>query len=317
MPEFELIGRIRARAAVRDDVILGIGDDAALLAPHAGQQLVATLDTLVSGVHFPVDTAAADIGWKSLAVNLSDLAAMGAEPAWALLALTLPEDDAAWLDAFLDGFLELAGEHRVALVGGDTTSGPLAISVQLSGFVPPGQALRRSDAKVGQRIWVTGTLGDAAAGLDARLSGASGSAETDWLIERLQRPQPRVQAGIALRGHGGAAIDISDGLLADLGHVCTASGVGADIHAHSLPTSEALAEWPPAQRMALQLGGGDDYELLFTLPAEVDASSLLPSGVRATAIGSINAGPALRVLDADAAEMTVRHRGYRHFGKTQ
>ncbi len=314
MPEFELIERIRARAGSRRDVVLGIGDDGAILDPRAGQQLVAVVDTLLSGVHFPVDSRASDIGWKALAVNLSDLAAMGAEPAWALLALTLPDDDAEWLEALLDGFLELAAAHNVALVGGDTTRGPLALSVQLTGFVAPGQALLRSGAKVGDRIWVTGTLGDAAAGLADWAPTAADMPDAHWLRERLCRPTPRVAAGVALRGHAHACIDISDGLVADLGHVCTASGVGAEIDSTHLPTSAAVARLPLAKRRAFQLAGGDDYELLFTLPAALDANELLRREVTATAIGHVVAGSGVRVVDETGAPIPIEHGGYRHFG---
>jgi thiamine-monophosphate kinase len=316
VPEFELIERIRARATRRDDVVLGIGDDGAVLSPPAGQHLVAAVDTLVSGVHFPAGTQAADIGWKALAVNLSDLAAMGAEPAWALLSLTLPKDDPRWLEGFLDGFLELAAQHRVALVGGDTTRGSLMVSVQVMGFVPVGTALARSGARVGDRLWVTGTLGDAAAGLSLWGDRARGSRGTRWLIERLRRPTPRVEAGLALRGHARAAIDISDGLLADLGHVCAASGVGAEIEVATLPTSAALAALPEPQRRAWQLTGGDDYELLFALPEGVPVPSALSGSVAATAIGRLVAGSGVRVLDDQGRSMRVDRSGYRHFEKT-
>ncbi|HRQ66023.1 MAG TPA: thiamine-phosphate kinase [Xanthomonadaceae bacterium] len=313
MPEFELIERIRARASTRSDVALGIGDDGALLDPPPGMQLVAVVDTLVSGIHFPAGTQAADIGWKALAVNLSDLAAMGAEPAWALLSLTLPRDDKPWLDRFLDGFLELADRHRVALVGGDTTRGPLAVSVQLVGFVPRGQALLRSGARPGDRIWVTGTLGDAAAGLDMWPQRVRSRPEMRPLFERLHRPQPRVEAGIALRGHAHAAIDISDGLLADLGHVCRASAVGAEVYASHLPSSSALAGLPVSRRQAWQLTGGDDYELLFALPVDVDAGPLMPDALAVTEIGHIVAEPGVRVLDAEGRGMRIDRTGYRHF----
>ncbi|KGO99126.1 thiamine-phosphate kinase, partial [Novilysobacter defluvii] len=195
MAEFDLIDRIRRRIPARADVALGIGDDAALLQVPAGRQLVVCADTLNEGIHFPAGTAAADIGWKALAVNLSDLAAMGAEPAWCTLSLSLPAPDVAWLDAFLDGFLELAALHRVALVGGDTTRGPLSVSVTAHGFVEPGRALLRGGAGVGEDIWVSGTLGDAAAALALLEQGAP-----DALRQRLDRPTPRVELGRALAG---------------------------------------------------------------------------------------------------------------------
>ncbi|MCW8807100.1 MAG: thiamine-phosphate kinase, partial [Rhodanobacter sp.] len=262
--EFDLIELIRQRTAQsRDDVRLGIGDDAAVLAVPAGQELVVAIDTLVDGVHFPRGTAAADIGWKALAVNLSDLAAMGASPAWALLALTLPAADPAFVEGFADGFAQLAQPHRLALVGGDTTRGPLCVSVVVHGFVPPGSALTRSGAQVGDVLLVTGTLGDAGAGLQAiqhppREPGDHASLR-DFLRARLNRPTPRLAAGAALRGQASACIDISDGLLADLGHICTASGVAAEIEAALLPRSSALlALHDEATALRLALSGGDD-----------------------------------------------------------
>ena len=234
MREFELISRIRERVASRDDVVLGIGDDAALLLPPAGMQLVVAMDTLNEGVHFPAGTAPSAIGWKALAVNLSDLAAMGATPAWCTLSLSLPEPDAGFIDGFLDGFLQLAQRHDVALVGGDTTRGPLSVCVTVHGFVEPGQALRRDGARVGDEVWVSGTLGDAAAAL-AQWRG--GDAMDASLRERLDRPTPRLALGRALRGIATACIDVSDGLLADLAHVCKASGVGAEVDAAALPAA--------------------------------------------------------------------------------
>ncbi|MGN6151021.1 MAG: thiamine-phosphate kinase, partial [Lysobacteraceae bacterium] len=216
-PEFDLIARIRTRAASRDDVVLGIGDDAAILRLPPGRDLVVAMDTLNAGVHFPDETAPADIGWKALAVNLSDLAAMAATPAWCTLSLSLPASDAAWVDAFLDGFLDLASRHAVALVGGDTTRGPLSVCVAVHGLVEPRGALRRSDACVGDDGWVTGTLGDAAAALR---QWQAGDAHDPALRMRLDRPTPRVAAGRALAGGAQACLDGSDGLLADLAHVC-------------------------------------------------------------------------------------------------
>ncbi|WP_240126976.1 thiamine-phosphate kinase [Thermomonas alba] len=263
--EFDLIARIRRRAATRGDVLLGIGDDCALLAPPPGMQLAVTMDTLNAGVHFPDDTAPADIGWKALAVNLSDLAAMGADPAWCTLALSLPQADAAWLEAFCDGLFALAARHGVALVGGDTTRGPLAVSITAHGFVPADAALRRDGARIGDDVWVSGTLGDAAGALAQWRAGATIAPP---LRARLDRPTPRVELGRALRGIASSAIDISDGLLADLAHIARASGVGAEIEADALPASDALREAFAIDAMRrLQATGGDDYELCFTAPA--------------------------------------------------
>ena len=324
--EFNLIALIRERCAIaREDVRFGIGDDAALLAVPAGQLLAVSTDTLVAGVHFPQSTKVHDIGWKALAVNLSDLAAMGATPAWAMLALTLPEADLHWVGEFADGFATLAGEFKLALVGGDTTQGPLSITVTVHGFVPEGAALLRSGAGIGDAVFVTGTLGDAAAGLrcldkndaeaDRLLSAPAGTREA--LIERLNRPTPRIAQGLALRGRASACIDVSDGLLADLGHICAASGVGAELDAESLPTSSALLTlFDVDARRAFQLSGGDDYELCFTA-ADADASTLLGdlarSGCGATRIGRIVAESGVRVRDGAGNPVTIARSGWEHF----
>ncbi len=320
--EFRLIERIRELTAQsRDDVRIGIGDDAAVLAVPAGQELAVAIDTLVEGVHFPRGTAAADIGWKALAVNLSDLAAMGASPAWALLALTLPDADAAFVEGFAEGFAKLAQSHRLALVGGDTTRGPLSISVAVHGFVPPGKALIRAGARVGDAVLVTGTLGDAAAGLHALqhpLSDDDGrSGLRDYLIERLNLPTPRLSAGAALRGQASACIDISDGLLADLNHICVASGVGAEIDAALLPRSSALmALYDEASALQFALSGGDDYELCFSVPAQrvADAQADLSRlGCGVTRIGRIVEGGGVHVRGADGEWLATDRPGWEHF----
>ena len=314
--EFDLIARIRARAAgARADVLLGIGDDAALLQVPAGHELALSTDTLLAGVHFPADSAPADIGWKALAVNLSDLAAMGASPAWCSLALSLPEPDTDWLEAFLDGFCELAGEHSVALVGGDTTRGPLALTLAVHGFVPAGRALRRDRAAAGEDVWVTGTLGDAAGALQQWRGGGLQSAKLRF---RLDRPTPRVAAGIALRGLASAAIDLSDGLAADLGHVLAASGLGAELELGRLPTSRTLAEHFPDERARwrLQLSGGDDYELCFTAPSahalEIERA-MAACGLPATVVGRATGVPGLRLLQPDGEAFVHAAAGFEHF----
>ncbi len=328
MAEFDLIDLIRARCGrTRADVRLGIGDDAALLAVPPGQLLAVSTDTLVEGVHFPRSTAAYDVGWKALAVNLSDLAAMGATPAWATLALTLPGAAREWVEGFADGFAMLAGEFDLALVGGDMTQGPLSITVTVHGFVPADAALRRGDARVGDGVFVTGTLGDAAAGLrcigarrvDSALETTAASARArESLIARLDRPQPRVAQGLVLRGRAHACIDVSDGLLADLRHVCDASGVGAVIDAERLPASSALLAMCDRadDRHALQLSGGDDYELCFTC-ADATATLLLEdlarSGCGATRIGAVVAATGVRVRDASGAAIDVAQAGWQHF----
>jgi thiamine-monophosphate kinase len=313
--EFDLIDRIRQRAATRDDVVLGIGDDAAILQVPADSQLVVAMDTLNSGVHFPESTAPADIGWKSLAVNLSDLAAMGARPAWCTLSLSLPTGDAAWLDAFLDGFLALAARHDVALVGGDTTHGPLSVCVAVHGLVAPGRALRRDAARVGDEVWITGTAGDAAAALWLQQQGRPADPA---LRERLDRPRPRVASGLALAGFAHACIDVSDGVLADLGHICTASGVAAEVRIDDLPASAALAALAVEAdlRRQWQAAGGDDYELCFTAPAgrRDDVRRALASlEGQARCIGAIVAGEGVRAHLADGTQWVPGRAGYRHF----
>ena len=333
MAEFDLIDLIRARCALtRDDVRLGIGDDAALLAPPPGSLLAVSTDTLVAGVHFPQSAKVYDIGWKALAVNLSDLAAMGATPAWATLALTLPRADADWVGEFADGFAALARAHGVALVGGDTTQGPLSITVTVHGFVHEGAALRRASARVGDAVCATGTLGDAAAGLhlmqkeqeagssEQKTSGRAptvSDADSASLIARLNRPTPRVAQGLILAGRAHACIDVSDGLVADLGHICRASGVGAEIDADALPTSAALAaRFDHAVRRGFQFAGGDDYELCFTAPeSHVDAllADLARSGCAATRIGRIVAGAGVRVHDTNGKVIDTPRTGWQHF----
>lgn len=318
--EFRLIDRIRAGTELqREDVTLGIGDDAALLAVPVGQELAVAIDTLVEGVHFPRGTAPAHIGWKALAVNLSDLAAMGATPAWALLALTLPDADPAFVDGFIDGFAQLAGAHRLALVGGDTTRGPLTISVAVHGFVPPGGALRRDGARAGDAVLVTGTLGDAAAGLYCVTSSVTDirPGVREYLIGRLNRPEPQLAAGLALRDQASACIDISDGLLADLGHICRASGVGAEIDVAQLPRSPAmLALFDDATARDFALVGGDDYELCFTVRESALAdvrADLARVGCGATRIGSIVAGQGVAVRDLDGELLDMTNTGWDHF----
>ncbi|WP_342317247.1 thiamine-phosphate kinase [Lysobacter sp. FW306-1B-D06B] len=313
-PEFDLIDRIRRRVPRRDDVELGIGDDAALLRVPPGRLLVVAADTLNAGVHFPDDTAPADIGWKSLAVNLSDLAAMGAEAAWCTLSLSLPDGDERWVEAFLDGFLGLADLHRVALVGGDTTRGPLSISVTVHGFAAPGRVLRRDAARVGDDVWISGTPGDAAGALAQWRDGGTRDA---WLRARLDRPTPRLSLGRSLVDVAHACIDVSDGLLADLAHVCRASGVGAQIDLERLPASDALrARFDGETRRALQASGGDDYELCFTaspdLRDEVERAAR-EAGTPVARIGRIEEGDAVRALLADGSQWQPARAGFVHF----
>ena len=315
--EFEIIERFFTRQAIsRDDVQLGIGDDAAVLRVPANSELVLCMDTLVAGVHFPANTPAAAIGHKALAVNLSDLAAMGAVPAWATLSITLPENNVGWLAEFAHGFFQLAEQHGVQLVGGDTTRGPLTVTVQAHGFVPHGQAINRSGAQAGDYIYVTGTLGDA--GLALRQEGGAGSE----LRSRLDFPEPRIATGLALRGHASAAIDVSDGLLADLGHLLETDNLGASVQLEALPRSgefvAAVEQLHDHQTLfnALPLSAGDDYELCFTVPAAhcsvVEARCAGLPG-RCTSIGVIEATAGVRCHLENGTAWQPDRDGYRHF----
>lgn len=309
MNEFDLIAAIRARTDDAPGVVLGIGDDAAVLQPGDGMQIVATADNLVAGRHFdeegPHAASPAEIGHLALAVNLSDLAAMGARPRWSLLTLTLPDADREWLDGFLDGYLALAAAHGCWLVGGNLARGPLDIAVTALGEVPHGRFATRVGAEPGDRLVVTGTLGDAAAALE--LEAGAGSP----LRERLLKPSPRVAAGIELAEHARAMIDISDGLLADLGHLV--AGTGAEIRAGALPISDALAAATvePERRFRLQCGGGD-YELLAALPA----GSAVPAtigGTPLTEIGRFDDTGFVRCVDDDGNELATGKTGWDHF----
>jgi len=316
--EFDLIDRyFRDAAARRDDVLLGVGDDGALLCPKAGFDLVMVTDTLVEGTHFKAGASPRSIGHRALAVNLSDLAAMGATPAWALLALTLPATEESWIKEFADGFLGLARQHDLALVGGDTTRGPLSVTVQAIGYVPHGRGLRRSGARVGDVVWVSGTLGDAAAGLHD---------SNDYLRQRFDYPRPRIALGESLLEVASAAMDVSDGLLADLAKLTAASGVGATLEIESLPLSkELLGKKGLDEARRLALTGGDDYELLFTMPparweewqriwAERSAAD---QSVAITPIGRIDEHQGLRMTLAgkpiERAALGIERSGWDHF----
>lgn len=314
MTEFDLIRRHFARAgAARADVVEGVGDDCALLQVPPDSELAVSIDTLVAGVHFLADCDPEGLGHKCLAVGLSDLAATGAEPAWATLAITLPRSDEAWLAAFARGFSVLADAHGVALVGGDTTRGPLAVTVQVHGFVPAGSGIMRRGAKPGDLICVSGTLGDAGFAL-ARLRSAE--PVSGVLRRRLERPTPRVGLGIALRGLASAAIDVSDGLLADLGHILERSGVGAVVELGSLPLSPEVADAAGGGDWDLPLASGDDYELCFTLPparrGELDRlARSCGCGVRV--VGRVAADGEIVCRLPDGSDWHARRTGYDHF----
>jgi thiamine-monophosphate kinase len=314
--EFELIARYFTRAPRH--ATLGIGDDCALLAPlSADQQLAVSCDMLVEGRHFLSTVAPERLGHKALAVNLSDLAACGAEPIAFTLALAMPRVDEAFLDGFARGLFALADEHRIELVGGDTTAGPLNICITVFGAVPTGQALLRSGARAGDDLWVSGALGDARLALEVFRGHASLAAEAFEAVRvRMELPAPRVALGLTLRGIASSAIDVSDGLVGDLGHVMERSGVGATVDVDALPRSAVLASLPRALQLECTLAGGDDYELLFTAPAarqrEVSAAAER-AGVAASRVGRIDAAPGLRLVDGHGTPLRQRFAGFDHF----
>lgn len=317
--EFELIDRYFKRGgARRDDVVIGIGDDGAVLRPRPDHELVVVTDTIVAGVHFPSTMTAADVGYRALAVNLSDLAAMGAEPAWCSLALTLPRADEEWLQGFAAGLLELAERFGMQLVGGDTTRGPLAVTVTAQGWVPAGGALRRAGACAGDGVYVSGTLGDAAAGLRVLMGMTECDAESRAaLTRRFLRPEPRVALGRFLRGVASSAIDVSDGLAADLQHLLEAGGVGAEVRLDGLPISASLRTCERGEAaIERALGGGDDYELCFTVPPARESAlrEWRPDeGVALRRIGTIVVRPGLRFVNADGVVVDRHIPGYAHF----
>jgi thiamine-monophosphate kinase len=325
LTEFELIDRFFRRPENSTDntrgIVLGIGDDAALLAPTPGNQLAASVDMLVSGRHFFADVEPEALGHKALAVNLSDMAAMGATPRWALLAGALPDADPQWLKAFARGFFALATAHGVDLVGGDTTRGPLNLCVTLLGEVPAGTALLRSGALAGDSIWLSGALGDASLALAhhaGRVVLSADEAAACW--NALLRPAPRVALGIQLRGLASAAIDVSDGLVGDLGHVLEASKVGAVLELAAIPRSKALDRQlaSSAHDIALQclLAGGDDYELCFTAAPSHDprvVALAVELGLELRRVGTIAPEPGLVVQDSSGRPLAPLPQAYDHF----
>lgn len=318
MGEFDLIERYFKRPAQRSP--LGVGDDCALLAPAAGMQLAVSTDMLVEGRHFLSTVDPARLGHKALAVNLSDLAACGAKPLAFTLALALPAVDEAWLEAFSRGLFALADAHGCELVGGDTTRGPLNLCVTVFGEVPAGAALLRSGAKPGDELWASGTLGDARLALEVfRGTLALPPEAFEQARRRMEQPEPRVALGQALRGIASAAVDLSDGLVGDLGHILAASGVGATVDADAacaligIPAATAL---DPALRRTCALAGGDDYELLFSAPPAAAAAVLEAGRQSATAvarIGRIEAAPGLRIVDAQGGPVAQQFAAFDHF----
>lgn len=316
MSEFDLIQRYFTRAT--PSAVLGVGDDAALLRVGEDMELAVSTDMLVSGTHFFPDADPLLLGHKTLAVNISDLAAMGATPRWATLALSLPEVDEAWLEKFSRGFFALAQQHDVELIGGDTTRGPLNLSVTIMGEVPKGKALRRDGAQAGDDIWVSGNLGDAALALN-HLQGNTVLPQAAFAAcaIRLHQPQPRVALGLALRGIASSAIDISDGLLADLGHILERSQLGAELQFDALPCSSELKIAASGEQLQhCMLAGGDDYELCFTAPVarrieieKISAKLALPL----SRIGKVAVGMGCVVISGDGGAMQIKESGYEHF----
>jgi thiamine-monophosphate kinase len=318
LSEFALIERyFRKAGAMRPDVQLGVGDDAALLQSPPGAQLVAAIDTLNEGVHFPHGSPPASIGHRVLAVNLSDLAAMGARPAWALLALSLPKIDERWLEEFTGGLSALARSHDVALVGGDTTSGPLSVTIQILGHVAKGTAMLRSGGKPGDKVFVSGTPGDAAAGLAIEQSKLKATEEAErYLRKRFLYPSPRLALGDCLRSYATACIDVSDGLLGDAGKLAQASGCGVELVMDDVPLSEELVSAVGEQRAReLALTGGDDYELCFTVrPSVVELlrHNLPPERWGYCCIGTLREAPGSVVISGGSV-IEFSHSGYDHF----
>jgi thiamine-monophosphate kinase len=316
--EFDLIKRYFSPGGKgRKDVVLGVGDDAAILAVPENQQLVVTVDTLVESVHFLPDVSPADLAYKALAVNLSDLAAMGAEPAWVTLSLTIPEVNEEWLSQFSAQFMATCQFYDVQLVGGDTCKGPLAVTVQAMGHIPLTSTLNRSGAKVGDLVYVTGTLGDAAGGLalvDDKRSNISVVANE--LLARLNRPTPRLEAGMLLRQIASAAIDISDGFVQDLNHILERSNVGAVVEINDLPLSEPLSHcYSENQARSFAMTGGDDYELCFTVPENNKAKLekiFATASTPITQVGRITASKGLQLRNK-AKEVALKNSGFDHF----
>lgn len=313
MTEFDLINKyISTQSLSRADVLEGIGDDCAILNIPETKSLAVSLDTLVEDVHFPANTTAYSIGYKSLAVNLSDLAATGAEPAWITLSLAMPEANEQWIKDFLRGVFDLADKYNVQLIGGDTTQGKLTISIQAHGFVD--QPLLRSGAQTDDLIYVSGYLGDSVAGFEQFIPEDENN---NVCITRFKRPEPRVELGLAITNIASSCIDISDGLVSDLGHVCKKSQKGAIIYLTDIPLSEEYCQYYKGRDYKKALSFGDDYELCFTVPKE--KSHLLEAlstelGINLSCIGKITDSDSIQFVDA-GGELVKLNKGYEHFNE--
>jgi thiamine-monophosphate kinase len=319
MNEFELIKKYFQNKTKNDpQVVVGIGDDSAILKIPQNEQLVVCVDTIVNGIHFLPNTPAAAVGHRALAVNLSDMAAMGAQPAWFTLALTLPDANEEWVAEFSQGLFDLANQHHVTLIGGDTTQGPLSVTIQVLGLLPDGKGLLRSAAKEGDKIFVTGCLGDAGVGLGMLQNKISVPADhREYFQHRYEYPEPRVSLGLLLREVANSAIDVSDGLVADLGHILEASHVGARIYADQIPLSHAMKKSVSTENaLYLALTSGDDYEICFTASADRHsdiAKMTEKTGIACTCIGEIVSGNALNIQDMNGKIINFKHQGWEHF----
>jgi thiamine-monophosphate kinase len=312
--EFNIIRQYFTFNETRDDVVLGIGDDAAVLIVPEHHHLIQSVDTLVAGVHFPIETSAEDVAYKALAVNLSDMAAMGAEPAWFTLAITLSDDNEVWLEAFSESLSALAKKYNIQLIGGDTTNGPLCISITINGFVPEGKALTRNKAQATDKIYVSGTIGDAALALAAWQGQCLLRKESiSYLNEKLNRPKPQIELGLLLRDYATSCIDISDGLVADIMH----SQVGAKIYFEKIPLSKEFNFnlTDDALIIPLVLSGGDDYQLCFTIPVtkQTEFDKVVKENkISVTCIGEIESQPGVRCIKNNK-EIDIQDAGYEHF----
>ncbi|MBV1914992.1 MAG: thiamine-phosphate kinase [Pseudomonadales bacterium] len=323
MNEFELIrhyfNQQHSGSANRSTgMALGIGDDAAVLQPSPNCQTVVAVDTLVSGVHFPENASAYDIGWRTLAVNLSDLAAMGATPRWFTLALTIPSIDENWLQAFSKGLFDCAQRYDIKLVGGDTTAGPLTLTIQVMGEVSKSEFLTRSDAQAGDAIYLTGYIGDAMAGLGIMQNRyAANGTQREYLLDRFMKPTPRIEAGLALCQLANSAIDVSDGLIADLGHIAEASRLSAELQLDNIPVSDPLIKLlGKSEAQQLALTSGDDYEICFTIAPEFEDQlpALFESlELNYSRIGEMSSGKGVSVFNPGGSSVTENATGYQHF----
>lgn len=317
MDEFSLINVFfKSKAISRDDVIIGIGDDAACLHVAENHDLLVSTDTLVSGVHFLPEDDPWDIAWKAVMVNVSDMAAMAAVPCWVSLALTLPSLDKNWLERFSAGLHSALKKYNIALVGGDTTKGPLAITLTIHGQVPAGSAVKRSTACCGDTIWVSGLLGAAAQAVAFLGNASIDKDDFETLLDKLYHPIPRIDLLPLLRDYASAAIDISDGLSADLNHICETSGLGATLFLEKIPVHPLVHKFQQAKAAHFALSGGDDYELCFTVaPARLQAfkQALIQSNIECYQIGEMDTVEGMRLIDGKGVISLLTVKGYNHF----